>query len=439
MANDIQLKRSSVAGRVPDAANVLVGEPVINLADKILYTKNGSGQVIVIGAGTTSNVTEGTNLYYTNARVYSNVTQLGYITSSALSGYATNSQLTSYATTANLALKANIADLTTSNVIEGGNLYFTTARVATALTNQTLTNATFSGNVTVGNLISTGSLTANGSIISGGLSGFFVDTVAAGTTSNVIYYNVSTKELTYGTISSGVTSVAGATGAVSNAQLASGITSSGLLTTANVTEVTNLYFTNARARTAISVTGAATYDNATGVINVTGGVTSVAGATGAVSNAQLASGITTTGVLNTSNVTEGANLYFTNARAVAAFTEGSGINIDANGLITSTVTAASSNSFATIQVSGQSNVVASSSTDTLTLEAAGLLDLTTDAGSKKVTIGSTNKVFPFYNSSGSYAAVQLRVSDTILNQTLNNVYLPFTKTDGSQVTTLRIQ
>ena len=69
MANDIQLKRSSVAGRVPAAANVLVGEPVINLIDKIIFTKDGGGNVIVIGAGTTSNVIEGSNLYFSNARV----------------------------------------------------------------------------------------------------------------------------------------------------------------------------------------------------------------------------------------------------------------------------------------------------------------------------------------------------------------------------------
>lgn len=68
MANEIQLKRSSVSGRVPDAANVLVGEPVVNLVDQILYTKNGSGNVIIIGAGTTSNVAEGNNLYFTNTR-----------------------------------------------------------------------------------------------------------------------------------------------------------------------------------------------------------------------------------------------------------------------------------------------------------------------------------------------------------------------------------
>lgn len=78
---------------------------------------------------TTANVTEVTNLYFTNARVYSNVTQLGYITSSSLSGYATNTQLTSYATTSNLALKANVVDLTTANIAELTNLYYTNARV----------------------------------------------------------------------------------------------------------------------------------------------------------------------------------------------------------------------------------------------------------------------------------------------------------------------
>ena len=55
------------------------------------------------------------------------------------------------------------------------------------------------------------------------------------------------------------------------------------LKTANVAELTNLYFTNARARTAISVTGSGSYDNATGIITITGGVSSVNGQTGATS------------------------------------------------------------------------------------------------------------------------------------------------------------
>ena len=181
-----------------------------------------------------------------------------------------------------------------------------------------------------------------------------------------------------------VTKVAGAEGEVSNAQLASGISASGILTTANVTEVnnlyftnarvyanvesigyasnsyvntrlltkanvadlttanvsevTNLYFSNARAREAISVTGAATYDNTTGVINVTGGVTSVGGATGAVSNAQLAAAITSSGLLTTSNVSEGANLYYTVARANSAIDDRvtksfiDNLNVDADTL-----------------------------------------------------------------------------------------------------------
>jgi hypothetical protein len=100
------------------------------------------------------------------------------------------------------------------------------------------------------------------------------------------------------------------------------------LTTTVVVEGTNQYFTNARARGAISVAGAGSYDNSTGVITITGGVTSVGGATGAVSNAQLAAGITSSGVLTTGNVAEGANLYFTTSRARAS------IDADAGGPIT---------------------------------------------------------------------------------------------------------
>jgi hypothetical protein len=56
----------------------------------------------------------------------------------------------------------------------------------------------------------------------------------------------------------GVTSVNSQTGAVT-------------LTTTNITEGTNLYYTDARARGAISVSGNATYNSSTGVITVTSG------------------------------------------------------------------------------------------------------------------------------------------------------------------------
>ena len=71
---------------------------------------------------TTANVSELTNLYFTNARVYSNVTAIGY------------------ATNTNVALKANILDLTTANVTEVTNLYFTNARSRATLSGGTGVN-----------------------------------------------------------------------------------------------------------------------------------------------------------------------------------------------------------------------------------------------------------------------------------------------------------
>lgn len=75
------------------------------------WTYNGNAWALSIGGSlNTSVVPEGSNLYFSNARVYSNVTQLGYITSSSLSGYATNTQLGSYATNAQLTSYATTAN-----------------------------------------------------------------------------------------------------------------------------------------------------------------------------------------------------------------------------------------------------------------------------------------------------------------------------------------
>jgi hypothetical protein len=75
---------------------------------------NVLGTVNTLSNFSTSNLIEGLNLYYTNARVYANVNQIGY----------------SYNTYVNaqLALKSNVVDLTTANVVELTNLYYTNAR-----------------------------------------------------------------------------------------------------------------------------------------------------------------------------------------------------------------------------------------------------------------------------------------------------------------------
>lgn len=46
MANKIIIKRSSVAGKIPLATDLEVGELAVNLVDKVLFTKNASGDVV---------------------------------------------------------------------------------------------------------------------------------------------------------------------------------------------------------------------------------------------------------------------------------------------------------------------------------------------------------------------------------------------------------
>lgn len=102
-------------------------------------------------------------------------------------------------------------------------------------------------------------------------------------------YNESTGVLSF---SESVNSVAGKTGAVA-------------LDTADVAEGTNLYYTDARARAAIDVAGDLAYNESTGVVSFSESVNSVAGKTGIVT-------------LDTADVSEGTNLYYTDARARAA-------------------------------------------------------------------------------------------------------------------------
>ena len=99
-----------------------------------------------------------------------------------------------------------------------------------------------------------------------------------------------------------------------------------------------LSLTDSNIRSLISVTGSGSYDNATGIITVTGGVTSVGGATGTVSNAQIAAAVVAAGSLDTANVTERNNLYFTNARVFSAVTGNLALKSNIVDLTTANVT-----------------------------------------------------------------------------------------------------
>ena len=85
-------------------------------------------------------------------------------------------------------------------------------------------------------------------------------------------------------------------------------------TTANLTENTNLYHTTARARTSVSASGDLSYNNSTGVFSVTTYKT-------ADFNSDFSG-------QNTSNLSEGTNLYHTTARARAAVSGSAGVTYD---------------------------------------------------------------------------------------------------------------
>ena len=71
MATTFQLKRSSVAGKVPNTSTLSIGELGLNLTDQILYSSNGTG-VFEIGANVT-NQTIKTSLLVGNSSVNTTV------------------------------------------------------------------------------------------------------------------------------------------------------------------------------------------------------------------------------------------------------------------------------------------------------------------------------------------------------------------------------
>ena len=210
---------------------------------------------------------------------------------------------------------------TTTNITEGTNLYYTDARVNTYLTANGYATQTYV-NTAVSNLVASAPSTLdtlNELAIALGNDPNFATTIATsiGTkvpqtrtlTINGTAYDLSADRSW--SIASGVTSFNTRTGAITSA--------SGDYTTAQVTESGNLYYTNARVRLAISLTttgtsGAASYDNITGILNIPqyqGGVTSFNTRTGAItlSSTDVTTALTYTPVTNARTLTINGDAY----------------------------------------------------------------------------------------------------------------------------------
>lgn len=143
MASVIQFKRSSVQGKKPQESDLQVGEIALNLFDGLIYSKNTAGNVIVVGSSTTSNVIEGSNLYFTNSRAVSaftaggglNIASNGLITTSLVTGVSSVAGATG--AVSNVQIVSGVVQsgiLTTANVTEVNNLYFTNTRAISSLT-----------------------------------------------------------------------------------------------------------------------------------------------------------------------------------------------------------------------------------------------------------------------------------------------------------------
>ena len=226
-------------------------------------TGNVTGQVSDISNHDTGDLTEGTNLYYTDERVDDRVNAL--ITAGTGITKAYNDAANTY------TLTVTQADIDTDNVTEGSTNLFTTAA-------RTRTHFTYGTGITH----SSGTLSVTQSDIN-------TDNVTEGSTN---LFTTAARTRTHFTYGTGIELSGGGELSVTQADI----------NTDNITEgSTNLFITNERVDDRVNAlivagTGVSkTYDDAANTLTV------------ALDFAEF----------NTSNITENTNLYYTNARADA--------------------------------------------------------------------------------------------------------------------------
>lgn len=299
---DINLKTGNTDFVNISDGDVTIGSQTQDTSnDKIVLNTPIENNIITSDISTTDDLPEGSNnLYYTDARVDERINQADIVLDDVYTDIDFDNRL---------AIK------TTDHLSEGNNnLYYTDARSRLAISVQgdlTYDNTTgvLSYNTpTVSNAVNsvnsqTGVVVLDTSHISENTNLYYTDTRArqAISVTGDLSYDNNTGVINYNTptVSNDVNSVNAQTGTV-------------VLDTSHIAENTNLYYTDARARQAISVSGDLSYDNSTGVISFTetpppqtSNVNSVNGLTGVVT-------------LNTDNISEGTNnLYYTDARVDA--------------------------------------------------------------------------------------------------------------------------
>ena len=251
--------------------------------------------------------------------------------------------------------------VSTTDLAEGTNQYFTDARARNALS---ITNSTgISYNSTTGvfglgsipnSSLSNNSITINGtSVALGGTRTLDTDVVSEGVTNKYfsntlargavsaggnLSYNSSTGVFSYTTPStSGITE--GTNLYYTDVRARAAITAgTGITVTSGVVATTITQYTDALARGAVSFSaGSGAYNSSTGVITIPTNTNQLTNGAGFATESFVTSAVA--GKDNTSEITEGTNLYYTDVRARAAVSAGTGISYNSStGVITNTIT-----------------------------------------------------------------------------------------------------
>jgi len=346
-ANDAQSARLTSIESVTGSYETK-GRGIVSGSSQVVYASissipagivSGSSQVNLgsVSGNTTSNVIEGTNLYYTDARVKTKLTAEGVISGSSQvlggTGIVSGSSQISL---------ADVSGNSTSNLTEGSNLYYTDARVKTKLD----VEGVISGSSQVAISSTTGFSSYSSSVDSkistekGRIDAILAASTADADTFAEIVTLINSVDTTNDTAFAGFVTSSNATDAAQNARLTSLESYSGSNDTANTAQ-------NARLTSIESVTGS--YETkGRGLVSGSAQITPLL-PTGVVSGSSQIN----LGSVNgntTSNVSEGSNLYYTDARVKT--------KLDAEGVISgsSQVTYASISSIPAGIVSGSAQV-----------------------------------------------------------------------------------